>query len=598
MSGKSRWVRSIVVALSVLFGIALLAGTAGAAKPDLIITAVSSKPSASAGGKLQTTVTVRNRGGRAAPSLTGFSLSRDRIPGRDIALGGSARTGALKPGQSARSSAGTSLPRSIPGRSYFLIACSDVARKVREVSERNNCRASKAPVRVTPGGPGKLAFLPSSWSFGSLDIEAEEPLSKVLNLKNTGGKTLPPVSDLDFEGFTGFLPEPGECIGEALSPGETCPVEVKFIAFETGSHSATVTLTAENGVSASVSVSGTGVDVVQPAVITMDPATRDFGTVVSGNSSAATSFNVFHDGEADSGPLDVSISGPDASQFVIGAPSCQGQVLSERTLCAVKVEFRPTSAGPKSATLQVSASPGGSRTASLSGTGLAAASLSISPAIRNFGNITAGQESEVTIFTVTNNGAGPAGTDSMLNPQITGGDATSFALDFATSNCGQTLAPGASCALGVWFRPAVGSTGAKTASLNVSAAPGGTASASLSGTATRPLNPAEFSVSPGNYDFGSVPAGDTVTSNTVFTVINTGEVTSSAVLLQVAGGGGAYSIVDDNCRSVPTTLAPGASCSFKVTFSPFPSLISYSGGVNVFGVGIPGTSLILAGTRS
>jgi hypothetical protein len=597
MPGRSLHFKGITVALSVLLGLALAAGAASAAKPDLLATAVSSKTSATAGGKLPATVTVRNRGSRAGSSLTGFSLSKDRVPGRDIALNGRARTDDLKPNQSSRSNLSTGVPGSVSAGTYFVIACSDAGRRIRESSEKNNCKASRSTVRVTPAGPGRLAFVPSSWNFGSLDIEAEEPLVKVLKLRNSGGKALPPIGNLEFEGFPGFLPETDGCIGRVLKPGETCPVEVSYIAFEAGAHSATITLNAGAGVSASVAVSGTGVDLVEPAVITLDPTTRDFGSVVSGNSSGPVSFNVFHGGEADSGPLNVAIRGSDANQFVLGAPSCQGQVLSERTLCAVMVEFRPTSVGPKSATLQVSATPGGSRTATLTGTGLAGASLSISPSSRNFGSITAGQESQTTVFTVTNNGAGSAGTDSMLNPQITGTDATSFALDFSTSNCGQTLAPGASCDLGVWFRPASGSSGTKTASLTVSATPGGVASASLSGTATRPLDPAQFSVSPGTYDFGSVQAGDTVTSNTVFTVSNTGEVTSSAVRLQIAGGGGAYSVVDDNCRSTPTTLAPGASCTFKVSFSPFLGLITFPGSVAVFGEGIPATNLILAGTR-
>lgn len=599
MPGRSRHVRGIAVTLSVLFSFALITGAAGAAKPDLVVTAMSSKTTATAGGKLQATVTVRNQGGQRAPaSLTGFSLSRDRVPGRDIALSGGAGAGALRPGRSSRASAGTGVPRSVPAGSYFVIACSDADRKVREASEKNNCRASKSAVRVNPSGPGKLTFVPPVWNFGSLDVEAEEPLEKVLNLKNTGGKALPAISDFDFEGFTGFLPDPGGCLGEVLNPGDTCPVLVSYFAFESGPHSATITLSAGAGQTASATVSGTGIDVIQPAVITMDPETRDFGSVVSGSSSTAVSFNVFHGGETDSGPLNLAISGPDASQFVISDPFCQGYVLTERTVCAVKVEFRPTSTGSKSATLQVSATPGGNRTATLTGTGLPAAALSINPTSRNFGSVTTGQASETTVFTVTNNGAGTAGTSTWLDPQIVGADASSFRFDNFSITCGQFLAPGASCNIGIWFQPTEGSSGTKSATLSVSAAPGGTATSSLTGTAVAPLTPAQFSITPSSYDFGSVAVGSTAVSNTVFTVTNTGQLTSSNVRTQVAGqGGGAYTVVDNNCTDVPKTLAPGATCTFKVEFAPFMGLASFPAQVIVFGEGIPGTSLTLSGTR-
>jgi hypothetical protein len=598
MPGRSRLVQGIAVALSVLFGFVLVTGAAGAAKPDLVVTAVSSKASASVGGKLAVTVTVRNRGGRRAPaSLTGFSLSRDRVAGRDIALSGGARAGDLKPGRSARSSSDIRVPRAVTAGSYFLVACSDAGRKVREASEKNNCKASKSALRVIPAGPGKLTFVPSVWNFGSLDIEAEAPLEKVLNLKNTGGKALPAISNFDFEGFTGFLPDPDGCLGEVLNPGDTCPVLVSYFAFETGPHSATVTLNAGAGQSASATVSGTGIDVIEPAEITMDPETRDFGSVVSGMSSTAVSFNVFHGGEADSGPLNLTISGPDASQFVISDPFCQGYVLTERTVCVVKVEFRPTSTGPKSATLQVSATPGGSRTATLTGTGLPAATLSVNPTSKDFGSVTLGQASETTVFTVTNNGAGTAGTSTWLDPQIVGTDASSFKFDIPSSNCGQFLAPGASCNIGIWFQPEAGPSGTKSASLSVSAAPGGTASSSLTGAAVAPLTPAQFSITPSSYDFGSVAVGNTAVSNTVFTVTNTGQLTSSNVMTQIVGGGGAYTVVNNNCTDVPKTLAPGATCTFRVEFAPFIELLTFPAQVNVFGEGIPGTSLSLSGTR-
>ena len=107
------------------------------------------KVKANAGGAVS--ATIRNRGGKAAKrSRTAFLLSADprRGPGdRVLARRSLAR---LRAGKARTLRANVTIP---PG-TYRVLACADVRRAVRERSERNNCRPSKAiTVAAAPPGP-------------------------------------------------------------------------------------------------------------------------------------------------------------------------------------------------------------------------------------------------------------------------------------------------------------------------------------------------------------------------------------------------------------------------------------------------------------
>jgi hypothetical protein len=126
--------------------------------------------------------------------------------------------------------------------------------------------------------------------------------------------------------------------------------------------------------------------------------------------------------------------------------------------CTIVVTFSPNTLGNEAATLGVSANPGGSPAAALSGAGVFETALD--PNGWYFGAVTEGSKSVEVGFTLTN------ATSNVIDPlglTITGSNADDFIVD-ATS-CGSTLAGGASCALTVSFSPST--TGLETASIEV-----------------------------------------------------------------------------------------------------------------------------------
>ena len=121
--------------------------------PDLVETAVSNPPGAAApGGSFSVTDTVGNQGNAAAGvSTTRYYLSLDVKKGAaDTLLTGSRAVPGLEPGADSTGTVAVTLPAATPAGTYFLLACADDLKKVKESKEKNNCRASASQVTVGP----------------------------------------------------------------------------------------------------------------------------------------------------------------------------------------------------------------------------------------------------------------------------------------------------------------------------------------------------------------------------------------------------------------------------------------------------------------
>ncbi|WP_210648968.1 CARDB domain-containing protein [Nocardioides sp. SYSU D00065] len=124
------------------------ASAAPSPRPDLAVKSVTVTAAAKPGEAISVSAKVKNASKRKAPATRiTFALSTDKSGG-DIALPVKSKVKTLKPGKSASVKASVVLPASTPDGSYFVIACADAGKKVRESKEKNNCRASAAPVKV------------------------------------------------------------------------------------------------------------------------------------------------------------------------------------------------------------------------------------------------------------------------------------------------------------------------------------------------------------------------------------------------------------------------------------------------------------------
>jgi hypothetical protein len=103
-----------------------------------------------------------------------------------------------------------------------------------------------------------------------------------------------------------------------------------------------------------------------PASLSISPTSFNYGTVL-GDSGDQT-FTVTNSGQSPSGTLATSIGGTDPTHFVINSDTCNGAALGGGSSCTVLVHCsNPDANGvPRSATLTVAGSPGGSPVATLS----------------------------------------------------------------------------------------------------------------------------------------------------------------------------------------------------------------------------------------
>jgi len=107
------------------------------------------------------------------------------------------------------------------------------------------------------------------------------------------------------------------------------------------------------------------------AALVISPETWSYGAIDRGQTGDAKTFIVENRGGVESGPVLVNVTGGDASSFAVlsgETTDCAGQKVGSGTSCFVRLQFDPQgAAGPKSATLDVQASPGGDVTSSVDG---------------------------------------------------------------------------------------------------------------------------------------------------------------------------------------------------------------------------------------
>src|SRR5579872_2316915 len=218
--------------------------------------------------------------------------------------------------------------------------------------------------------------------------------------------------------------------------------------------------------------------------------------------------------------------------------------------CTVTAKFTPTASGPRTGVITITHMLGQhgqqqQQTISLSGIGTY---LTFTPSgTLNFGPQAVGTASAPMLLKVTNTGT------TAIKPvkgSITG--------DFGETNNCTVIQPQGSCTIKITFTPhQPGSRpGTLTAFDNDPSSP---QTINLTGTGTT------MSVSPTTLTFPTQPLGSSSAPQTV-TVKN---LSSSAIPITGVSIGGSYNYGDfEETNNCPSSLAPGATCTVQVTFTP------------------------------
>lgn len=385
----------------------------------------------------------------------------------------------------------------------------------------------------------------SSLAFGYQLLNSASSAPTIL-LRN-GGMTLP-ITSIAIGGTNPLQFAQTNNCGASLAPGAGCTIEVTFKPTTAGVKTAALSVTAGGGAGTkTVALSGTGTG----SAYTLSTSSLAFGNQAVHFASSAKTLTLRSTGVSALPITSIAIGGSNPGQFA-QTNNC-GTSVAAGASCAIKVTFKPTVTGSKVAILSVTAGNGaGTKTASLSGTGVVAAySLSISSLA--FANQALNLASSAKTITLRNTGVAALPITSIV---LGGTNPLQFA---QTNSCGASVAAGASCAINMTFKPT--RTGSMLATLSVTAGGGaGTKSATLSGTGMR----STFSVFPTALSFGNVARNATSTAKTV-RITNTGGVLLPITSINLAGTNPGQFTRTNNC---PARVAIGGSCTVSVVFKP------------------------------
>ncbi len=416
---------------------------------------------------------------------------------------------------------------------------------------------------VTPAAG--ITLTPSSKNFGS-EVIGNTTATTTFTVTSNGTAALSVLSvGLSGTNADQFSVTNNGCLNAVLPPTHTCDIKVSFSPTTSGPKTASLDVGSNDPAHATVSSSLTGTGTTSPTPeAQLTPSSKNFSNVLVGSVSPTTTFTVTNIGTAALSISDTHLSGLKPNQFGIDTNDCFNAVIQPAHSCDIKVDFAPTSAGAKAATLVVQSNDPvhPSVSSSLSGNGVTpVAGIALTPSGKAFGGQLVGSQSATTTFTVTSNGTAAL---SVLSVGLSGTNADQFSI--TNNGClNAVLAPNATCAIKVAFAPT--SVGAKSASLDVGSNDPNhaTVSSALAGTGTTSLTP-QAQLTPSSKDFSDVLVGS-VSPTTTFTVTNIGMAALSISDTHLSGlNPNQFGIDTNNCFNA--VLTPNGTCTVKVDFAP------------------------------
>jgi hypothetical protein len=402
------------------------------------------------------------------------------------------------------------------------------------------------PLQAAYGGSGDAfvaeitsgpALAPLNLNFGNQTVGITSA-SQVSTMTNSTGATLTIASiNLTGSNSTDFS-ETNTC-GTSIPAGGSCSITVTFTPSATGARTAVVSITDNAPVSPqTLPLTGTG---VLPAVTFSPPTGLTFQAQTINTTSSAMDATLTNTGLGILTVGSITASGPFAQTNNCGASVNPG------ASCTISVTFTPNANGTLQGSISVSDNaPGSPQALSLTGTGVSPA-VTFSPTSLTFPDQTILTTSPAQNVTLTNTGLGILTIGS-----ITASDPFNQA-----NTCGTTLNPSASCTISVTFKPKTKGILKGTVSL-ADNAPGSPQTLPLTGTGT------DLQFGPASWAFGRQPVGTSSLPRKI-ALTNKSHATVTITKVSITGADTGDFKQTNTCGK---SLASGASCVIKVTFTP------------------------------
>lgn len=418
--------------------------------------------------------------------------------------------------------------------------------------------ASASYLAVLLNSTAPLSLTPPSHDFGAVPVNPSPAPTTTFTLANGGSAAIDIGTINTGNGaFTVLYPSsssPCPSPPFTLAGGASCMLTVQFNPSVNGSFTGKLDVLGPTGfplASSDLKGATNGLPVLDPI--------GPFPSTTVGDESTPQPVTLRNQGGSDYLITTISITAGGTNFRIISNP-CNGTTLAPMATCTVQVVFTPTSTGPLSGTLRVTGSPGAPVSATLSGTGMegptppgpTSASTYPNPwlePIDPFGPQTLGTTSAPHSTRLRNLGT----ANYIIISIVTSGD---FGV---VNDCPQVLVPKAYCTLQLTFTPET--EGALKGSVTVNGNFSIPAIRGLSGTGVNgPVSPEAAPALAPIAPFGAQTPGTTSAAQAV-TLSNTGGTPYGIASITASGD----FAVSHDCG---TSLAPGASCTLRVTFTP------------------------------
>ncbi len=388
-----------------------------------------------------------------------------------------------------------------------------------------------------------LSVTPASATFATPVVITETSgAGQTIAIANAGASAFPLSLAI-----TGDFSYTSTC-GTTLAGGATCTATIAFVPSQPGLRDGLLSVTAGAGSTpALVALSGTAVGIFA----------GNNGALSFGSDPVGEPLVQFYRVTQPFTQLAFTTSGPYLATLIEdagyghGMPPVTDYIAAGTGTCLncwLAVLFDPAAAGPQNGTLTLtSTSQGSPYTLQLSGSGLAASGLIVTPGMQPFGPVAVNSTSAPVNVSLTNLSSN--GSAITVSPPTVAGSFVLMPPPAGVQGCSASLAYGATCFTSLAFAPTALGTASGTLTFATSA---GAVTAALSGMGIPDsgvaLSPASLSFSPG-------------TTTLTVQVRNTGPAT-----LQVGApttGTSSFSATS-SCGS----LASMANCTVTVVFSP------------------------------
>jgi len=384
---------------------------------------------------------------------------------------------------------------------------------------------SVSPVLIQAVETAPTAILtPASLSFPNT-LVGQDSAAQPLTLTNNGQAALT-ITAID---VAGNFNETDNC-GTSVAGGHSCTINVTFAPTQVGS--ATGGLTVHDNAppnQQSVTLTGSGVG----SAVNASPSSLTFTNQTVGTTSSPQGVTVTNDGNATLTISSLTITGSGSSDFA-QTNNCGASVAAGAN-CQIMVTFTPPAQGSFNAAISISDNVAGSpQIVPLSGSTALVPVASFSPSSISFPSQYVGTSGLPQSVTLTNTG----------NATLTITAIGTTTADFGDlSTCGNSVAAGASCSIGVFFDPTA--TGARSGALTITDnAVGSPQNVPLTGLGQ------DFSITPSSQTTATIAPGQ-----------------SASYTVSVAPGGGFNQTVVLGCTGAPA----------QSTCSVLPSSIALSG---------------------